>query len=224
MNIAAVRILFLKDLFLSRRQLFGYFAGGLVSSMVACVPNPTLGFIGFILTITVAISAGIHLIGTLLLSESTDQTRAFVFSLPISLLDYSVGKMSVILTTYLLPWSAMFAITTIATFALPWGKNGAVVVLPGIFLFLLCGFTIQLATAVLSGSIGCTIGVMVGCNVALNVFLMKYFMHPEIMEVRNSDVLTWPSVAVQTHLIECVLIIVSLVVAFVMQTRKRDLV
>ena len=118
MNLQAIRILFLKDLFLSRRQLFAYFVAGMAASGLVCIPNSTLAFVGFILVVTVAIAAGIHLIGTLLLSETTDQTRLFVMSLPISLLDYSIGKISVVLTTYLIPWTAMFASLVIATFVM----------------------------------------------------------------------------------------------------------
>ena len=118
--------------------------------------------VGFILVLTVAIAAGIHLIGTLLLAETTDQTRLFVMSLPISLLDYSIGKISVVLTTYLIPWTAMFTCLIIATFVI--GKQGNVVVLPVIFFYLLSAFMLQLVAAVVSESVGWTICVMVGCN------------------------------------------------------------
>ena len=222
MNLQAIRILVLKDLFLSRRPLFAYFVAGLASSAVACLPEPTLAFVGFILVITVAIAAGIHLIGTLLLAETTDQTRLFVMSLPISLLDYSIGKISVVLTTYLIPWTAMFACLTMATFVLD--KRGSVVVLPAIFLYLLGAFMLQLVTAVVSESVGFTICVMVGCNVGLNVLMMKLFANPEIVAVTKSDVLTWPIIVVQIVAVELVIIAVSLGLAFLFQTRKRDLV
>jgi hypothetical protein len=71
MNTNAIRILFLKDLFLSRWPLFGYLVGGLLSVMVACLPGELAGFIGFILMVTVTIAAGIHLIGVLLLAVRT---------------------------------------------------------------------------------------------------------------------------------------------------------
>ena len=222
MNLQAIRILFLKDLFLSRRPLFAYFVAGLASSAVACLPEPTLAFVGFILVITVAIAAGIHLIGTLLLAETTDQTRLFVMSLPISLLDYSIGKIAVVLTTYLIPWTAMFACLTIATFVLE--KQGNVVVLPAIFLYLLSAFMLQLVTAVVSESVGFTICVMVGCNVGLNVFMMKLFANSEITAATKSDVLIWPNIVVQIVAVELVIIAVSLGLAFVFQTRQRDLV
>ncbi|MEQ1827454.1 MAG: hypothetical protein ABL921_15960 [Pirellula sp.] len=224
MNFQAIRILFLKDLFLSRRFLFAYFAAGMAASALTCVPDSTVSFLGFILILTVAIAAGIHFIGLQLLSESTDQTRLFVMSLPVSLLDYSIGKISVVLTTYMIPWTLMLTCTIISSFVLPWAKQGSIVVLPAIFLFLLSGFTLQLVTAVVSESVGWTICVMVACNVCLNVFLMKLFAIPEIAEITKSGVLAWPSVVLQIMLIEFLIIMVSLTLAFIMQTRKRDLV
>ncbi len=222
MNLKAIRILFLKDLFLSRRHLFAYFVGGLAASALACTPNATLAFVGFILVITVAIAAGIHLIGTLMLAETTDQTRLFVMSLPISLLDYSIGKISVVLTTYLIPWTAMFTCLIMATFVM--GKQGNVAVLPAIFLYLLCAFMLQLVTAVVSESVGWTICVMVGCNVGMNVFLMQLFANAEVVEVVKSDVLSWPSIVLQIIGVELLIITVALATAFLFQTRKRDLI
>jgi len=222
MNLQAIRILFLKDLFLSRRYLFAYFAAGLSASAIACLPQSTFAFIGFILVVTVAIASGIHLIGTLLLSETTDQTRLFVMSLPVSLLDYSIGKISVVLTTYLIPWSAMFACLVIATFVL--GKQGSLVALPAIFFYLLSAFSLQLVTAVITESVGWTICVMVGCNVCLNVFLMKLFENPEVSAAIKSEILTWPNVVLQIVAIEVITFVLALVLAFLFQTRKRDLV
>jgi hypothetical protein len=222
MNLQAIKILFLKDLFLSRRYLFAYFVGGLAASAIACLPQATFAFIGFILVITVAIAAGIHLIGTLLLSESIDHTRLFVMSLPVSLLDYSIGKIAVVLTTYLIPWGGMFTCLVIANVVA--GKQGNLIVLPAIFFFLFSGFALQLVTAVVSESVGFTISVMVGCNVALNVFLMKFFENPEVVAATKSDVLTWPNIVLQVVAVEVLIVLLALGLAFVFQTRKRDLV
>lgn len=224
MNTQAIQILFLKDLYLSRKYLFAYFAGGLVSSVLTCIPNETVSFIGFILSMTVAIASGIHLIGQLLLSESTEQTRLFVMSLPVSLLDYSISKISVVLATYLIPWSAMLALCTIGTFVLPWAKHGSIVVLPTIFLFLLCSFLVQLVIAVVTESVGWTICVMVAGNVLLNVFMMKLFSIPEVVAARQSETVSWPAVIQQLLAIECLVIVATLVAAIVLQMRKRDLV
>ena len=224
MNLQAVKILFLKDLFLSRKYLFAYLVAGIACSFLACTPNKTLSFLGFILTMTVAIASGIHLIGTLMLSESTDQTRLFIMSLPVSLLEYSIGKIAVVLTTYLIPWGTMLLLTTGLTFIVPDAVRGAIIVVPPIFLFLLAGFSLQLITAVAFESVGATICVMVGCNVLLNVFMMQLFAIPEVIEIVKGDAIIWPSSVVWIIVVELMIVVLSIAFAFAMQTRKRDLV
>jgi ABC-2 type transport system permease protein len=224
MNTQAISILFLKDLYLSRRPLFGYFAAGIASSAIGVVPHPTFAFIGFVLILTVAIGSGMHLLGELLLSEGNDQTRAFILSLPVSLLDYSVAKIAVVLTTFLIPWSTMFACSLVLTAMLPWGHVGAIPMLVVVFLELLAAYTVQLVTAVISESSGWTVCVMVACNVFLNVFLMKLLQVPEIEHMSKSDLLKFSPLTIEIMCIELGIIVAALAMALAVQTRKRDLV
>lgn len=224
MNTQAIGILFLKDLYLSRRPLFWYFAAGLLCSAMNVIPNPTLSFVGFVMILTVAIGSGMHLLGDLLLSEGSEQTRTFILSLPVSLLDYSIAKIAVVLTTFLIPWFTMFACSVVLTSVLPWGKAGAVPVLVVVFLELLAAYTVQLVTAVISESVGWTIGVMVACNVFLNLFLMVLFQNPEVSESMKSSVPIPSPLLLKVIGAEVAIIIVALSLAFFMQLRKRDLV
>ena len=224
MNTQSITMLFLKDLYLSRRPLFAYFAAGIACSALGVVPQPTFAFIGFVLILTVAIGSGMHLLGELLLSEGNDQTRAFILSLPVSLLDYSLAKIAVVLTTFLIPWSTMFACSIVLTAVLPWGHAGVIPVVVVVFLELLAAYTLQLVTAVISESVGWTVCVMVACNVFLNVFLMKLLQAPETQEMSKSDVLTFSPLMVQIMCIELGLIVAALAMALAVQTRKRDLV
>lgn len=224
MNLRAIQILFLKDLFLSRLPLFGYLIGGLLSATVACLPSETASFIGFILMITVTIASGIHLIGVLLLAESNDMTRTFVMSLPVSLLDYSIAKISVVLTTFLIPWLSMLASVTVLNFVVPEAKTGVVAFVVLLFLFMLTGFCLQLVTAVVTESVGWTMVVVVLGNVLLNVFIKSLHEHPVISELNKSEVLSWPPIVLQVMAIEGVLILVALGLSFLFQIRRRDLV
>jgi hypothetical protein len=224
MNANAIQILFLKDLVLSRWPLFGYMVGGLLSVMVACLPGEFAGFIGFILMVTVTIAAGIHLIGVLLLAESVDMTRTFVMSLPVSLLDYSIAKISVVLVAFLIPWFGMLASLTVFIFVAPEAKPGFVAFLVMVFLFMLVGFCLQLVTAVVTESVGWTIVVVVLGNVLLNLFLKTLHENPVIAELNKSEVLSWPPIVLQIMAIEVIVILVALVLAFLFQIRRRDLV
>jgi hypothetical protein len=224
MNAHAIGILFLKDLFLSRQTLFAYFFAGILFAALACINNETIAFPAIILVITVAIASGIHLIGTLLLGEAIDQTRLFVMSQPVSLLEYSIAKIAVVLTTYLIPWATMLACISVFSFLLPGAKPGAVAVTVLLFGFLLASFTLQLVTAVVTESIGWTICVVVAGNVLLNVFLKHIFSFPEIAQVAKSELLTWPPIVLQLLAAECGVVFVALALAVFVVTRPRDLV
>jgi hypothetical protein len=224
MNTNSIGILFLKDLYLSRRPLFAYFAAAIACSAISVVPQPTLAFVGFVLILTVAIGSGMHLLGELLLSEGNDQTRTFILSLPVSLLDYSIAKIAVVLTTFLIPWFTMLGCSVVLTAVLPWGKAGAIPVLIVVFLELLAAYTLQLVTAVISESVGWTVCVMVACNVFLNLFLVTLFQAPEVAELMKNDVLTFSPTVIQIIWIEIAVIAVALAAAVALQTRKRDLV
>lgn len=224
MNAQAIQILFLKDLFLSRWPLFGYLLGGLASCGVLCLPGETMGFIGFILMVTVAIASGIHLIATLLLAESIDHTRVFVLSLPVSLLEYSLAKIAVVLTAFLIPWGAMLAFLTICTLIVPGAKAGAVPVLATLFLFLLATFAVQVVTAVITESVGWTVCVLVLCNVLFNLFAKAVLGHPTVLAARELDTISWPPVLLQSLAGEVLVIAVALGAALYFQSRKRDLI
>lgn len=224
MNSQAIQILFLKDLFLSRWPLFGYLVGGLLSAAITCLPGEQAGFIGFILMITVTIAAGIHLIGVLLLAESIDMTRTFVMSMPVSLLDYSIAKISVVLVAFLIPWVGMLASLTVFSFVMPEAKPGVLAFLVLLFLFMLAGFCLQLVTAVVTESVGWTIVVVVLGNVLLNLFLKTLHDNPVISELNKSEVLSWPPIVLQIMAIEVIVILVTLGLAFLFQVRRRDLI
>lgn len=224
MNAQAIQILFMKDLFLSRWPMFGYLIGGLLSVLVTCLPGPTANFIGFIMMITMTIAAGIHLIGVLLLSESGDMTRTFVMSLPVSLLDYSIAKISVVLVAFLIPWLGMLACLAVLVFAMPEAKPGNFPFVLMMFLFMLAGFSLQLVTAVVTESVGWTISVVVLGNVLLNLFLKSVSDHPVIASMSKSETVSWPPIVLQIMTVEACVIAGSIAIALAIQSRRRDLV
>lgn len=223
MNAQAIQILFLKDLFLSRWPLFGYLVGGLLSAAVTCLPGEAAGFIGFIMMVTVTIAAGIHLISVLLLAESADMTRTFVMSLPVSLLDYSLAKIAVVLVTFLIPWVGMLASLTVLVYVVPEAKPGILPFLVMIFLFMLAGFCLQLVTAVVTESPGWTIVVVVLGNVLLNLFLKTLHEQPAISSLAKSETLSWPPLALKIMSVEVMVILAALGVAVLFQLRRKDL-
>jgi ABC-2 type transport system permease protein len=219
-----VGILFLKDLFLSRRMLTAYLLGAIVSVAVSMVPDKTLSFLGFILAVTVAIGMGMHMIGELILDERKSHTLAFVMSLPVSALEYTLAKISVVLVTYAIPWTVMTVGLMVLTLILPSAKDGSIPATLAVFLLLLASFVIQMATAVITESIGATIAVLVAGNVFLNLFMMKFFQAPEIAEAVKGDSIVWGGLVLQVIAVELAVIVTAIVATFYFQSRKRSFV
>lgn len=224
MNSQMVTVLILKDLFLSRRMLFAYLLAGLASAGIAVLPNETLAFVGFLLVVTTSIGMGMHMIGELIIEERKTNTLAFVMSLPVSATEYSTAKIVVALMAFLIPWSAMLVGFVFLIALLPWAKDGVLGPTVIIFFELFAAFALQLITAIISESIGWTIAVMVAGNVFLNLFLIKFFSNPEIAQAMKTDVYMWTPVMTQVLSVEIVVIVLSVVVALAIQSRKRSFI
>ena len=224
MNIRMISMLFAKDLFLSRRMISAYLIGGIVAVALAFVPNEAVAFTGFILILTAAIGLGIQLIGQLVLDERKNHNLSFVMSLPVTPIDYSISKIAVVLLTYCIPWGVMFFGCVLLIYQMPSVPDGRIMTGTIIFLELFAAFSIQLATAIISESLGWTIGVMVFGNVFLNLFLTGMMRNPELAESMKSETVSWSPLMLQIIGCELAVIVGSIVIAVVLQTRKRDVV
>lgn len=106
----------------------------------------------------------------------------------------------------------------------PWMPNGRIPFTLILFFELLAAFCVQLAAAVISESIGWTIGTMVCGNVFLNLFLMTLFRNPEFEAAIKSDTVTWTPLVMQIISCELACIALVLLTAIVIQTRKRSFI
>jgi hypothetical protein len=61
-------------------------------------------------------------------------------------------------------------------------------------------------------------------NVLLNLFLVMLNEQPVIAELANNEVLTWPPIVLQIIAIEILVAVPALVLAFLIQIRRRDLI
>ena len=224
MNIRMIALLFAKDLFLSRRMISAYLAGGIVAVALSFVPNELVAFTGFILMLTAAIGLGIQLITQLVLDERKNHNLSFVMSLPVTPIDYSISKIAVVLSTYCIPWGVMFFGTVLLIYQLPSVPDGKLMTGTIIFLELFASFSLQLATAIISESMGWTIAVMVFGNVFFNLFIVGLMRNPELAESMKSETVAWSPLMLQIIGCELAVIVLSIGLTVLLQTRKRDVV
>jgi ABC-2 type transport system permease protein len=222
MNFAMVQHLIRKDWYFNKWLIYSALTLGLLA-LVLCGSGTEVGFyMGAVLLLTVLIGAGAYLVTETILRERTDKTLPFIMSLPLSYLEYSTAKIIGNMVIFLVPFCALTVGTWIAiagTEALPDG------LLPFSMLILMEIFTVYtiiLAVAVMTESMGWTIGVMVAGNLFLQLFLYMVARLPGIGTYTEGPVAVWNATVFSIFGIEVAVIVLVIAATFILQSRKTD--
>jgi ABC-2 type transport system permease protein len=174
MSVRILWTLIAKDVSLMRKPLAAYTIAALVALSIALASGPSGRGMGITLALNVLIGVSFHVMLGPVLGERERKTLAFVMSLPATPRDYAVAKMAASFLIFLIPATlaatALVAMSPVDVFAsmaasdrpvlshvLGWGAYYALVLLAWLLFF-----SIVLAAAIVSESIGWTIGVLTG--------------------------------------------------------------
>lgn len=103
-NWTMIKQLAAKDWYFTRAPLIAYLIIGLIATLMLTVPGSTSFLFGAVLLISAVNIAGIHLAVATILNERKNQNLAFVMSLPVSYLDYTLAKMLINVGVFLVFW------------------------------------------------------------------------------------------------------------------------
>ncbi len=224
MNYNLIQKLVLKDWYFQRFTIVGFLVAGLISLVVLSVPGTAWFTAGSILLITVLFTFGPLLVIALTVTERTAQTLPFLFSLPISMKEYTTAKMVSNFFVFLVPWlilliASFIAITTQQS--LPDGLFPfALVVLTEI----LVSYCLLLCLSLITESQGwSTVGILLG-NLLFQAFLYPVANLPAVSGVMYASTIVWNSTFTIILLLEFVAIALLLGITFLVQFRKTDFV
>lgn len=224
MNYNLIQKLVLKDWYFQRFTIFGFLLAGLISLVVLSLPGTAWFTAGSILLITVLFTFGSLLVVALTVTERTAQTLPFLFSLPISMKEYTTAKMVSNFFVFLVPWlilviASFIAITTQQS--LPDGLFPfALVVLTEI----LVSYCLLLCISLITESQGWnTVGILLG-NLLFQAFLYPVANLSAVKSVIYSPSIIWNSTFTIILLLEFLVIAVLLGITFLVQFRKTDFV
>lgn len=93
LNIPVIRLLVAKDWQLFQKQLALYVLAGIVALCFLGLAKPWAFYVGALMLIIVMVSIACFSISTSLMNERKEKTLAFVMSLPVSPLDFTVAKL-----------------------------------------------------------------------------------------------------------------------------------
>lgn len=197
LNVPVIKLLVAKDWQLFQQQLAIYVLAGIVSLCFLGLAKPWAFYVGSLMLIIVLVAAACFSISTSLMVERKEQTLAFVMSLPVSPLDFTVAKLVGNLITFAVPFVVMLG-GTLAVVLLTPLPDGLFVYALLIFAYLLFAFSVSLAVAMSVQSEGWATFAMIGSMVLINPYIMALSQIPEISGRVSVDALVWntPAVAI----------------------------
>jgi ABC-type transport system involved in multi-copper enzyme maturation permease subunit len=222
MNTSRVKRLIQKDWYFNRWAIAAYVAVGLLSLLALGAGSEAAFYIGSILLITVVISIGIHLVMLTVIHERTEQTLAFVMSLPVSAKEYTTAKILANMLIFSLAW-AVLVIGTVAVIAgrgtIPDGLIPFAVVILG---YLFTSYCLTLSVAIVTESQGWTIGAMVLGNLLLQGVMYGVSHTPGAAQDFAANAIVWRQPIAGLLGIELAAILLLLGLTFYLQSRKTS--
>lgn len=210
LNTPVIRLLIAKDWQLFQKQLAVYVLAGMVALCFLGLARPWAFYVGSLMLLIVLVSAACFSISTSLVVERKEQTLAFVMSLPVSPLDFTVAKLAGNLLTFAVPFVVLLAGTLGVVLLTPL-PDGLVVYALLIFAYLSFAFAVSLAVAMTVQSEGWATFAMIGSMVMINPYIMALSQIPEISTRVGADAVAWttPAVAILGTLVALALALVG---------------
>lgn len=219
-----IKPLIQKDWYLQRYLILGYLIIGLLTLLIASLPSMLWFTVGSIGLITVLISLGIHLIMTSVIEERTLQTLPFIMSLPISVREYTIGKILANLLIYLVPWLGLLIASHVLILTRDTLPDGLIPFVTMILLEILMGFCLILAVSLMTESQSWTIAAVVLGNLMLQGFMAFVSNLPSIQSTIQGSKVVWDSTSILIVIAELMVMLVLLGLTFYVQFKKTDFI
>jgi ABC-type transport system involved in multi-copper enzyme maturation permease subunit len=208
LNLPVIRLLVQKDWQLFQKQLAAYVLAGIVALCFLGTGKPWTFYLGTLLLIVALVATACFAISTSLLTERKEQTLAFVMSLPVSPLDFTVAKLAGNLLTFGVPY-LLISLGTIGVILFTPLPDGllvlSILVLGHIFL----AYSVSLAVAMNVESEGWNTFVMIASMVLINPFIMLLGQIDAINDPVRGDVVVWSVQAVAILLAQILLSVLA---------------
>ena len=221
MNRSIMGRLIAKDLYLYRWLVVITLVAGLASLLLSGQEGP-MGNVGRILFVTTIVVLGVFLAMYGLLAERMSRSVLFALSLPISPMQYLAAKVTASLIAFLIPWGAFLATIIGFTVTLDPPADGSLPYAMGMMGLYLATFCVLIALGVITGSEFWAVAGIIATNTSVPVFLGTVL--PFIAGDVDGPVPVWSPAILATLGIEAAVVVLSLGLAFLVQSRRKDFV
>ncbi|MCJ8273842.1 MAG: hypothetical protein MJK04_31145 [Psychrosphaera sp.] len=224
MNVLMIKKLVGIDWYLNRLPLTLYVIVGLLALALLNVPSIAAFYVGTVLIVSVVIVVGSHLVFVTLVRERKSQTLAFVMSLPVSFMDYTMAKVITNMAGFLVPWLLLLFGTLMMIHTSDTIPNGlipfSVILLLELFVAHVLVFTVTLV----SESEVWAIVITTICNISVSLFCFFIANLAGISEHMQATHAVFNGTVAAVLAIELLCIISLITMAFIAQSRKKDFI
>jgi ABC-2 type transport system permease protein len=224
MNTFVIGRLILKDWRLNRRLISLAIAIGIGALVLVRYGAETPRLFGAVWFFVALIILGSMLPGTAILNERKKQTLAFMMSLPVSSLQFSIAKIVSIWAMFITPWLALLisALVVIETgHTIPHGVVPTLLILATLPLV---GFCIISSATLLGESEGWMMAANLLCNTSYWFVWYLLTRIPPLTDNWKGTTVIWNSAALMILFSEFGLIALILALTLFFQSRKRDFI
>ena len=220
MSRSILRILVLKDLYLTRGMLVAALAAGLLS--LAILPwSKESFFVGSLSFMVVMIVLNVGLVMASVLGERKERVAPFILSLPISPTEYAIAKVTASLIAFLGPWLLLTGACVLVILRTPI-PDGMIPMTLGLLVYFIFYYCVFLAVALLADS-SLWVGAVIVCgNVGVNFVIQILFRMPSVAASLHGEKVVWGADVVNLILAELAASVLALGTALVLHARKRD--
>lgn len=195
LNLPVIRLLVFKDWQLFQKPFAAHVLAGIVALCLIGMAKTWSFYLGSLLLIVVLVAIACFAISNSLLVERKEQTLAFVMSLPVSPLDFTLAKLAGNLITFGVPF-ALLALGTLGTIWFTPLPNGLLVYSLLLFGYIFTAYCVSLMVAMMVQSEGWNIFVMISSMVLINPFLMLLGQIEAIDSTVRGNAIVWSAPAV----------------------------
>lgn len=222
MNVDMIKKLMLKDWHFNRMAIGGYMMGGLISLLMMRNGLGPAFHVGTVLLFSVLLGMGIHMTIVTVVNERKEKTLPFIMSLPISVKEYTTAKLVANITLFFIPWAVLFIAGLFFLIQSPHFGDGLIPYVVATMISIFMGYVILVALSLVSESMAWTIVGIVGCNLLLQVFIHMVPRLEGIGAHIAGPVAVWNQTAVMLAVGQVLVVIVTLILTYVFQARKKD--
>ncbi len=224
MNYLMLKPLIQKDWYLQRFVILGYSLAGLVALVLVNLPDQTWANIGNLLLISVLIAFGFHLAVSNIITERSQHTLPFVMSLPVSVREYTLGKILANSLIYLVPWTILSIAGFVIILTRDTLPDGLIPFTTLILVQILVNYCFALAVALITESVNWIIGAVLLGNVVFQGFLGFISSSPSIKINMTGSSIVWDSTTLLILVAQFSAIAVFFGITFVVQSKKTDFI